>query len=49
MTCKYCQRDGRLTGEHLIPMALIDLFPECEFNIDRNANLLVMEMTPIRS
>lgn len=36
MTCVYRQKDGKITGEHLIPLALIDLFPECEFNIHRS-------------
>lgn len=32
MTCSYCKEDKTLTGEHLIPMALIDTFPECDLN-----------------
>ncbi|MFS0688763.1 hypothetical protein AB1K89_05925 [Sporosarcina sp. 179-K 8C2 HS] len=33
MICSYCQKDGRMTGEHIIPQALLDMFPECDFNI----------------
>lgn len=32
MICSYCQKEGRMTGEHIIPMSLIDMFPECDFN-----------------
>lgn len=33
MICSYCQKDGRMTGEHIIPKSLLDMFPECDFNI----------------
>ncbi|WHZ04947.1 hypothetical protein QNH48_10135 [Neobacillus sp. YX16] len=33
MTCAYCKKDRTLTGEHLIPMSLIDMFPECDINV----------------
>lgn len=32
MTCSYCKKEIQLTGEHLIPLSLIDLFPECDIN-----------------
>lgn len=33
MICSYCQKDRKITGEHIIPQSLLDLFPECDFNI----------------
>lgn len=33
MICSYCQEDKRVTGEHIIPRSILDLFPECDFNI----------------
>lgn len=32
MSCAYCKENRKLSGEHLIPMGLIDLFPECDIN-----------------
>ncbi len=32
MPCAYCKLERGYTEEHLIPMAILDMFPECEFN-----------------
>lgn len=32
MVCSYCKEKRQLTGEHLIPMSLLNLFPECDIN-----------------
>jgi hypothetical protein len=33
LPCAYCQQERGYTGEHLIPASLLELFPECKFNI----------------
>lgn len=33
MQCAYCLEKKKLTGEHLFPTSLIDLFPECDINV----------------
>jgi len=33
MVCSYCEGSNRITGEHLIPQGLLDLFAECEYNV----------------
>ncbi|WP_217580992.1 hypothetical protein [Lysinibacillus sp. GbtcB16] len=33
MLCSYCQEEKQLTGEHLFPKSIIDLFPESEYNL----------------
>lgn len=33
MVCSFCGEENNITGEHLIPQGLLDLFAECDYNI----------------
>lgn len=33
MVCAYCSKEEKLTKEHIIPDALLDIFAECDFTI----------------
>lgn len=49
MICAYCKNDTKLTREHLIPMSLIDLFPECDINymqdrVFKSENLVIKDV-----
>ncbi|MEJ6529026.1 hypothetical protein [Exiguobacterium sp. USCH10] len=34
MVCSYCKNEKKITREHLFPTSVLNLFPECDFNID---------------